>query len=129
MKDTKTMNETGSAVATRKRVHEQRGKSAPSAGQPDNVFTAQETRALLSALAGLKRGDGSVRLPVEWTGMQGKIAETFNEVVELNARMADELARLRQKVGKVGKLKQRVELADARGFWRDQVHCVNALIE
>jgi len=35
------------------------------------------------ALTALRQGDGTVRLPVEWTGMQGKIAETFNEVVEL----------------------------------------------
>src|SRR5205085_850984 len=43
--------------------------------------------------------------------------------------MAEELARLRQKVGKEGKLKQRVEMGDVRGFWRDQISCVNSLIE
>ena len=31
--------------------------------------------------------------------------------------MADELARLRQVVGKEGKLKQRASLPGARGFW------------
>src|SRR5678815_4170914 len=127
MKDVKTMNETGSAVAARKRAAD-KGKAAQAAA-PEPVFTAQEVRSLLTALSGLKQGDSSVRLPVEWTGMPGKIAETFNEVVELNGRMADELSRLRQKVGKEGKLKQRVEMPEARGFWRDQIHCVNALIE
>src|SRR5258706_504297 len=61
--------------------------------------------------------------------MQGKLAETFNEVVDLNQRMAEELSRLRQKVGKEGKLKQRAEMSDVRGFWRDSIHCVNALID
>ena len=129
MKEAKTMNETGSAVAARKRA-QAKAKAPPAPPQlPDNAFNTQELRSLLTALSGLKQGDSSVRLPVEWTGMQGKIAETFNEVVELNARMAEELARLRQKVGKEGKLKQRVEMPDARGFWRDQIHSVNALIE
>ena len=29
----------------------------------------------------------------EWTGLAGKVADTFNEVVELNQRMAQELDR------------------------------------
>src|SRR2546426_3138532 len=124
MKASKTISETGSAVAARKRVRDEKPKPAPGP-----VLTPQEARALLAALTALRQGDGSVRLPVEWTGVQGKIAETFNDVVELNERMADELTRLRQKVGKEGKLKQRAELGDVRGFWRDSVSCVNALID
>jgi len=119
----KTMSENGSAVATRRRAQEAK-KKAPAA--PD---ANDQTRVLLAALTGLRQGDSTVRLPVEWTGLEGKIAETFNEVVELNARMAEELSRLRQKVGKEGKLKQRADVGDVRGFWRDQVACVNALID
>jgi hypothetical protein len=43
-------------------------------------------------------------------------------VVDLNQRITEELARLAAKVGKEGKLKQRAEMSDARGFWRDQIH-------
>ncbi|HEX4332071.1 MAG TPA: HAMP domain-containing protein [Usitatibacter sp.] len=124
MNDAKTMKETGSAVATRRRAQEAKKKSPPAAQAPQD-----ETRVLLAALTALRQGDSTVRLPVEWTGLQGKIAETFNEVVELNERMAEELARLRQKVGKEGKLKQRAQMGDVRGFWNDQVNSVNALIE
>ena len=85
----------------------------------DLIFSQREARQLLSAFTALKNGDGSVRLPLEWTGMQGKVAETFNDVVDLNERMAEELARLRQRVGKEGKLKQRASLGDVRGFWQD----------
>ena len=53
--------------------------------------------------------------------MSGKVADAFNDVVEQNATMADELARLRQVVGKEGKLKQRASLRDARGFWGESV--------
>ncbi|MEP7261683.1 MAG: HAMP domain-containing protein, partial [Usitatibacter sp.] len=98
-------------------------------GGEGGVIGSQEAKLLLAALAALRQGDSSVRLPAEWDGMPGRLAETFNDVVELNERMAEELSRLRQKVGKEGKLKQRADMSDVRGFWRDQVHSVNALID
>ena len=124
MKSKRTMNETGSAVATRKRARAVGAKSAPATAAvlPDN-------RAILNALIALKQGDSSVRLPIEWTGLEGKLADTFNEVVELNGRMSEELARLKQKVGKEGKLKQRGDIGDVRGFWRESIDCVNDLID
>src|SRR5205814_9865138 len=96
MKDSTTMNETGSAVASRRRIQDNKPRPAPA---PD-AQAQHDLKLLLAALSALKQGDSSVRLPFEWTGMHGKIAETFNEVVELNGRMAEELARLREKVGK-----------------------------
>src|SRR5260370_13172915 len=41
---------------------------------------ANTTRALLNALATLKSGDFSVRLPLDCVGIAGKVADTFNEV-------------------------------------------------
>ena len=43
-----------------------------------------ELKQLLAALTAFKRGDFSVRLPEEWTGISGKVADTFNEVIALN---------------------------------------------
>jgi len=40
-----------------------------------------DTRLLLEALVGLKNGDFSVCLPVDWAGVDGKIANTFNKGV------------------------------------------------
>jgi len=62
---------------------------------------------LLGALAALKKGDFSTRLPIDLDGVEGKIADTFNDVVELNQRMAEELERLSRVVGKEGKIAQR----------------------
>ena len=81
----------------------------------------EELTALLAALTSLRKGDADVRLPLHWSGMAGKVAEAFNDVVEQNTAMARELARLRQVVGKEGKLKQRASLREARGFWGDSV--------
>ena len=61
-----------------------------------------EVTALLTALTALKRGESSARLPVEWTGLAGKVADAFNEVAELNERLTRELARLSRVVGKEG---------------------------
>jgi HAMP domain-containing protein/signal transduction histidine kinase/DNA-binding response OmpR family regulator len=83
----------------------------------------------MTALIALKKGDFSVRLPVEWTGVAGKVADTFNEVVELNERMAKELDRLRRVVGKEGKLTQRATLGDVSGSWGASISSINALID
>ena len=76
-----------------------------------------ELVALLDALTALKRGDASVRLPQHWTGVAGKLADAFNQVVEQNATMAGELSRLRRVVGQEGRLKQRASMAGAKGVW------------
>ncbi len=87
-----------------------------------------DPRQLLSALNAFKKGDFSVRLPEEWTGIAGRVAEAFNQTVETNERLARELERLSQVVGKEGKVNQRASLGDVRGSWADSVQCVNALV-
>ncbi len=84
---------------------------------------------LLDALLAVKKGDGTAKLPITWPGISGKIAEAFNEVVDLNVKTQTELARLSRVVGKEGKLKQRANLGDVSGFWRENVEAVNSLIE
>ncbi|MET0377512.1 MAG: HAMP domain-containing protein [Spongiibacteraceae bacterium] len=86
------------------------------------------TRAVHTALAALRKGDVDVRLPEDWQGLPGKVADAFNHVVEQNVRMTAELSRLRRVVGKEGKLKERANFPDATGFWRDSVDAINALI-
>src|SRR5437879_4096193 len=76
---------------------------------------------LLSALIALKKGDFSVRLPVSWTGLQGKVADTFNDVIELNERMAAELERMSRVVGKEGKISQRASIGEVSGSWNASV--------
>ena len=55
---------------------------------------------LLHALQLVRVGDFSVRLPGDQTGLAGKIADTFNEIVAANQRMAQQLERVGQVVGK-----------------------------
>jgi CheY-like chemotaxis protein/HAMP domain-containing protein/putative methionine-R-sulfoxide reductase with GAF domain len=90
--------------------------------------TTLDTTRMLEALVALQRGNFSVRLPLEWTGMAGKIADTFNDVIEQNERMAAELSRLSQAVGKEGRITERASIGDVSGSWAASVASVNMLI-
>ena len=85
--------------------------------------------AILQSLQTMKNGDFSVRLPVSWTGLPGKIADNFNEIVTANERMAFELKRVGQAVGKEGKTRERIRVDERRGAWDDMEVSVNTLVE
>ena len=53
--------------------------------------------------------DFSVRMPGNQVGLLGKIADTFNEIVAANERMAQQLERVGHVVGREGKTRQRVK--------------------
>ena len=72
---------------------------------------------LLHALQAMQVGDFSVRMPGSETGILGKIADTFNEIVAANERMAQQLERVGQRVGKEGKTRQRVHFGSSTGAW------------
>ncbi len=62
---------------------------------------------VLTALIAFKKGDFSVRLPVNQVGLAGKIADVLNDIFELNENMANELRRVSTAVGKEGRIGQR----------------------
>jgi HAMP domain-containing protein/CheY-like chemotaxis protein/signal transduction histidine kinase len=84
---------------------------------------------LLRALQAVRDGDFSVRLPGDWTGLEGKIADIFNEIVASNARMASELERVGTVVGKQGQTRQRVKFGRQTGSWGEMEASVNTLID
>jgi len=88
-----------------------------------------ELKLLLDGMTQVKRGDFSVRLPKEWPGIGGKIADTFNELAELKQAMAGELQRLGREVGKEGRIRQRANPNNFRGSWGDMVNSMNELVD
>src|SRR5215472_13913387 len=95
------------------------------------VTHAPETldrRALLAALRTLRKGDFSARLPLGLTGIDGEIAQVFNDVAELSESMTQELARICERVGKEGQINSRLQVAGAVGSWATKVASVNTLI-
>ena len=84
---------------------------------------------LLHALQAMRVGDFSVRLPGGHTGIAGKIADTFNEIVAANQRMAQQLELVGQVVGREGRTRQRVRFSHAHGAWGEMEASVNTLID
>jgi hypothetical protein len=84
---------------------------------------------LLEALQAMRLGDFSVRLPSHHTGLAGKIADTFNDIVAANERMAKELEHVGQVVGRDGKTRTRVRFGTSDGAWGDMEESVNTLID
>src|SRR5207248_11321161 len=69
--------------------------------------TSADLSVILASLQTMRAGDFSVRLPGSWTGLAGKIADTFNDIVAANQQMARDLKRVGQVVGKEGKTRER----------------------
>src|SRR6202020_3089132 len=87
----------------------------------DSVAVAQPTGGDLSViLAGLQTmrdGDFSVRLPGSWTGLAGKVADTFNDIVSTNQQISQELKRAGQVVGKEGRTREGFCFHPPKGAW------------
>jgi methyl-accepting chemotaxis protein len=77
----------------------------------------------------MKAGDFSVRMSADQAGMLGKIADTFNDIVASNERMANQIERVGQVVGREGKTRQRVKFANGHGAWSEMETSVNTLID
>ena len=88
-----------------------------------------ELAVILQTLLRVRDGDFSVRLPVVWTGLTGRIADTFNEIVTANQQMSLELKRLGQTLGKEGKVRERVRFTIPQGAWGEMENSVNTLTE
>jgi HAMP domain-containing protein/two-component sensor histidine kinase len=84
---------------------------------------------LLSSLQLIRSGDFSVRMPNDSVGIEGKIADTFNEIVAANQQMAQQLELVGQVVGREGKTRKRVFLGLPQGAWREMEESINALID
>src|ERR1700748_1752130 len=86
-----------------------------------NGTKSREGSVLLSTLIAFKRGDFSARMPVDETGIPGKIADTLNDILELHEKMVNEFGRISRAVGKDGKITQRATIGSVTGSWAESV--------
>src|SRR3989440_161940 len=93
------------------------------------VTDVLDQKQLLAALRSVRNGDFKARLPLDSTGIAGEIAQAFNDVVDLNERMAREFARIAVVVGREGRVGQRAALGQVTGSWADYVDSINTLID
>jgi HAMP domain-containing protein/CheY-like chemotaxis protein/signal transduction histidine kinase len=92
----------------------------------ESVLDPSELLAVLEAVAA---GDFSAHLPRNRTGLAGKVADSFNEIVASNRRLAVELKRLSHAVGREGRTRQRVSLGRSSGSWAEMESSINTLVE
>ncbi|HZJ16321.1 MAG TPA: HAMP domain-containing protein, partial [Chthoniobacteraceae bacterium] len=97
-------------------------------GAHDGNETAWELDFLAAMLA-FRKGDFTARLPEGWTGVRGKIADAFNDVLGMSERRAREARRVARVVGKEGRLTQRMAATGMVGGWADEVEALNELMD
>src|ERR1700733_248254 len=79
------------------------GKAAASGARQaaaNGAKARRDANKLLNTLIAFKRGDFSVRMPVDQTDLEGKIADALNDVLEINQKMVSEFERISRAVGK-----------------------------
>src|ERR1700694_1101707 len=104
-------------------------ENSKSNGSHSNGQASGELAAILASVQTMRDGDFTVRLPGAWTGLPGKIADTFNEIVAANQHMADELKRVGQVVGKEGRTRERTRFHESKGASGEMEESVNTLVE
>src|SRR5256885_8939352 len=97
--------------------------------QTPAVTDVLDQKQLLAVLQRVRNGDFKPRLPLDGTGIAGEIAQAFNDVVDLNERMAREFARITVVVGREGRVGQRAALGLVNGSWAGCVDSINTLID
>src|ERR1700684_3234811 len=116
-------------------VGEPKPNGSPAGAPPDpmvgelNGGSSGEIHELLQALQAVRVGDFSVRMAGNQVGIIGKIADTFNEIVAANERMAQQLERVGEVVGRQGKTRHRVKFGRTQGSWSEMELSVNTLID
>jgi HAMP domain-containing protein/CheY-like chemotaxis protein/signal transduction histidine kinase len=99
------------------------------AGNGKSLEQSPDLSLILASLQTMRDGNFSVRLPGHWTGLAGKIADTFNEIVTANQQIAQELKRVGQVVGKEGRTREKTRFQQSKGSWGDMEVSVNTLVE
>src|SRR3984885_9953490 len=94
----------------------------------NGVEDALDVKELLRVLSLVKNGKLNVRMPVTQAGINGRICEVLNDIIDMNERLVAEISSAEITIGKRGNLSKRIELPDARGVWAGGVNSLNNLI-
>ncbi|HEX8334886.1 MAG TPA: hypothetical protein VF622_19835, partial [Segetibacter sp.] len=90
-------------------------------GNPDINYQ----RTLMKVLTEVKNGNFSVRMTSDYDGINGRISETLNEIIDLNEKMMIEFTKAGKIIGKQGKLTERIPLPKGKGSWHNGVDSLN----
>ncbi|MHB8207717.1 HAMP domain-containing protein [Mucilaginibacter sp.] len=93
-----------------------------------NPADSLDLKELLKVLSLVKNGKLDVRMPVTQAGINGRICEVLNDIIDMNERFVAEISSAEKTIGKRGNLSKRIELPDAKGEWAGGVNSLNNLI-
>ena len=109
---------------------DRRGRSRTTAAAPKRSDdTEARSRQILASIRAFSKGDFRLRLPGDWPGTDGQIAEAFNQTIGQAELLTHEFARQSVTVGKEGRLSQRISAPGALGSWAAQVDALNRLVD
>lgn len=95
---------------------------------PNGIDDQLDVKELLNVLSMVKNGKLDVRMPVTQAGINGRICEVLNDIIEMNERLVAEISSAEITIGKKGNLSKRIEMPDAKGEWANGVNSINNLI-
>ncbi|MBY3444747.1 HAMP domain-containing protein [Rhizobium leguminosarum] len=98
-------------------------------GHDPKTMAFDDASALLEVLVAVRRGDFSVRMRSDLTGLTGKVADALNDIIAANQRMAQQLEHVGQVVGRDGRTSTRVRFGLSDGSWSEMEGSVNGLID
>ncbi|MBB2673744.1 UNVERIFIED_ORG: hypothetical protein GGE44_003313 [Rhizobium esperanzae] len=98
-------------------------------GPHHKTMAFDDASALLEVLVAVRRGDFSVRMRSDLTGVTGKIADALNDIIAANQRMAQQLEHVGQVVGRDGRTSTRVRFGLSDGSWSEMEGSINGLID
>jgi hypothetical protein len=87
-----------------------------------------DAQDLLHILTAVNGGDFSKRLPDNYIGLEGMIADTLNSIIQKNALLTRELKRIGKEVENEGKVRQNISFEQGKGDWSETVEAVNGLV-
>jgi CheY-like chemotaxis protein/HAMP domain-containing protein/signal transduction histidine kinase len=96
--------------------------------QRTDAITPSDLNALLAGLRDLRGGDFAVRLARSRHPLMADIVAAFNDVASRNERMAKELNRISDIVGRKGDMTARVSLEGMTGGWAHSAGALNSLV-
>jgi HAMP domain-containing protein len=94
----------------------------------DSIEEQINAGELLNALMALKKGDFSYKMPYNHTGINGKVADTFNEIMDMQESLMNEVQTVARVVGKEGKLSRRFVHKNGGGSWETVIDSLNGLV-
>ena len=87
-----------------------------------------DTGELLNALMAFKKGNFTYRMPYDHTGIAGKVADVFNEIMDMQESLVTEVQTVANVVGKEGKVSRRFAYKNTGGSWETVVESLNGLV-